>query len=421
MRLTFSINGILVIILAGIITGCSDNGSNEESNAFFVVKVNTPDSSNDYSGLTIQFGTSDNATVLAESTIDNDGQATLNIDINQYASQTVWFCIPGVVKYFHPLTAAEIDAQTLTLPDKDKGSTLQTTEGSPQVGGRYIVNDWIVALYMGVNKDGKSDTVPLYWATGNVIATKTNVANSDCSEVAFHIATFQESCNEAKVGGTDFLCNDARLIGESADGYVAIDAGEQWDLFGFGDASGVALYLNYKKKYVEVTKQIQGGSYIYDVSGNADCDIATAHIGALWRTPTGGNGAYNEFAALEDNSEEYLNLQPDGTNWYEGETLLGFKYEYEIKEKGKALTTNTLYIPAAGYSHGSFTDGRGTTGFYWSATADPTCTPPYVPNGTYQGEVKEYTTAFNYGFMNGEAKWYPHPRVSGQSVRPVCE
>lgn len=421
MRLTFLINGILTILLAGIITSCSDNDNNEESRAFFVVKANTPDSSNDYSGLTIQFGTSDNAAVLAESTIDKVGQATLNIDINQYASQTVWFCIPGVVKYFHPLTTAEIEAQALTLPDKDKGSTLQTTEGSPQAGGKYIANDWIVALYMGVNKDGKSDTAPLYWATGNVIATKTNVANSDYSEVAFHIATFEESCNEVEADGSHFIYNDTRLINESTDGYVAIDAGEQWNLFGFGDKSGVVLYFQNVKKYVEETKQTQGDSYIYDVSGKADYDIATAHIGALWRTPTGGNGAYNEFAALEDNSEEYLNLQPDGTNWYEDGVFRGLKYEYEIKEKGKTLTTNTLYMPAAGYGHNSFVGGRGTTGFYWSATADPTCTPPYVPNGTYPGEVKKYTTAFNYGFMNGEAKWYPHPRVSGQSVRPVCE
>ena len=416
------ISGILIIMQTGILTACSNNDSNEENNIHFIVEVNVPDSSNDYRGLTLQFGTSDNATVLAESTIDKEGQATLNIDINKYAGQTVWFCIPSIVKYFHPLTPAEVKAQTLTLPDKDKGSTLQTVEGSPQAGGKYNVNDWIVALYMGVNKNGISDT-PIYWATGNLIATKTNAANSNSTEVSFHIATFEESRKEGDANTIDLVGSDTRLFSETNDGYTALNAGEQWDLYSYGDASGIMIYLQTKNlaQFVKAAKQEQGASYIFNVSGNKECDIATAHLGTLWRTATGGKDAHNEFAGFEDNSEGYANLQPDGVAWFENEVKLGYKYDYVIKSNGKVLTTNTLYLPATGYRHGPNAGGRGKAGFYWSATADPTCTPPYVPNGQYQGEVKEYTTAFNYGFLNGEILWFPHPRTSGQAIRPVCE
>lgn len=61
------------------------------------------------------------------------------------------------------------------------------------------------------------------------------------------------------------------------------------------------------------------------------------------------------------------------------------------------------------------------SGWYWSGAADPTCTTPYVPNGTYEGEVTERTTAFNYGFLQGKLQWFPHPRTSIQAIRPVTE
>ncbi len=417
MKKSLSIKGVLAAVLIGFFTGCSDDEKGEDNRFSFVVNAVDAGSSMDCKGLALQFGTADKAVAMAEATIDKDGLATFNVDISKYADQTVWFCIPNVVKYFHQLTPVEIEKQMLSLPDKDKGSTLRTTT---QIGGKYTENDWIVALYMGVNKDGNTST-PIYWATGNLIATKINAANAGPSAVSYHIATFEETCREADAKGVAYVGGDERLVNETADAYMALDAGEQWDFYCFGDASGTMLFKNVEK-LVEVAKQKQGDSYIFNVSGSKNWDIATAHLGTLWRTPTGGKDAHNEFAAFEDNSEGYEGLQPDGVVWKENDVKLGYKYDYTIEHNGKVITTNTLYIPAAGYRHDAMTVGaRGIAGFYWSATADPTCTIPYVPNGEYKGEVKEYTTAFNYGFLKGEILWFPHPRTSGQAIRPVCE
>lgn len=419
MKFANWINLMSSIILTITFINCSDDENKTEGTiSSFVVKTTVSGSPNIYSGLTIQFGISDNTEVLANSTINKDGKATLPIDLSEYANKTIWLCIPGIVKYFHPLTQAEVEAKTLTLPDKDKGSTLQTAEGSPQAGGKYYVNDWIVALYMGVNKGGNSD-IPLYWASGNLIATKINAEGSDNSEVVFHIATADESKAESldkNYGGTG-----NSIIANTADAYTPFPIGTQWDIFGYGDSSGKKLYDTDKlEQYLVATKQWQGSFIVYDTNTDKEYDIAHVQLAGTWRTPTGGKG-FNEFAAFEDDSEEYLDLKPDGTRWLEDDVSLGYKYEYEVKIGSKTITTNTLYFPSTGYRHAAFEGGRGYSGWYWSSTADPTGTPPYVPNGSYTGTVTEKTTAFNFGFMGSTAQCYPHPRTSGQSIRPVSE
>ena len=67
----------------------------------------------------------------------------------------------------------------LVLPDKDGGSILPTSSpitrvDAPQSSIGIYKNEWIVALYMGINKDSsiESSTTSIYWATGNLIATK---------------------------------------------------------------------------------------------------------------------------------------------------------------------------------------------------------------------------------------------------------
>lgn len=418
MKFSAITNGILAMALLGCLVGCSDDDDNK-----VIFAVNANDMGFSGEGLSLQFGTSDNANVLAEAVIGKDGQVVLEMDINQYANKTVWFCIPGVVKYFHQITPVEAANNQLTLPNKDKGSTLRTAAGSTQAGGKYIDNDWIVALYMGVNKGGNSDT-PIYWATGNLIATKTNPANSGASQVHFHVATFEESCQEATAGYS--VCGDKnRLVQETADGYQAIEAGEQWDLYSYGDASGVMLYYKDIDTFCKQAKQEKGNTFLFEISGNKDCDIATAQLGSAWRTPTGGFSGCNpknEFAAFEDTSDEYKNIKPDAVEWSIDGSKYGCRYDYDIVCDGKVITTNTLYIPFTGYTHGTFAKGRGRTAFYWSSTADASFTQkPYVPNGEYTDPFNPNTTAFNYGYLQGEITWYPHPRTSGQAIRPVCE
>lgn len=423
---TWNTHLFVVLLIVLMFVSCSNDENQQEVKLAFTVETTVASTVNYYAGQTLQIGIADNVEPLASEIIEQDGSVVFQLDRILCEGESLWFCVPGIVKFFHVLTSSEAGEQRLVLPDKDKGSTLLTEGSDTQIGGKYYKNDWIVALYMGINKEGASDGVPIYWATGNLIATKTNAANSDSTEVSFHVATFEESCEEANSSTINYVGIDERLVDNSSDAYVALDPGEQWDLFSFGDASGVMLYFRNLNEFVVQAHQMDGSNVLYDISGNENCDIATAQLGGLWRVPTCGYSGYNvqnEYAAFEDDSEEYLNLQPDATEWFDedGEKL-GYKYEYEIEIDGKVVTINTLYWPSTGYRHSAtFVSGRGLSGWYWSATADPTCTSPYVPNGTYEGEVTEKTTAFNYGFLQNELKWFPHPRTSAQAIRPICE
>lgn len=414
--MNFNFSRIFFPLLCGcVLWSCSDY----EAFHSFVVDTTESGLSKGH-GLSVQIGVPGQEESLVASTVNEEGKVIFDVDLSRYVNQTVWVCIPGVVKYFHVLTQEEVNAGLLVLPDKDGGSTLLTVSGSPQAGGKYYVNDWIVSYYMGINRGGNSD-IPVYWASGNLIATKINAEDSEESEVAYHIATMDETKAEA-VDGV-FLGMDSRLKANVPDAYVALPAGTQWDLFSFGDGSGKMLYADSElERYVVDSGQMQGDEIVYDTNSSHGCDIARVQLGGSWRTPSGGKGQFNELAALEDDAEGYQDMKPDAVEWLEDGVKLGYKYEYSVEVNGEVITTNTLYFPAAGYRHSTdFAGGRGVSGWYWSSTADPTCTTPYVPNGTYEGEVTERTTAFNYGFLQGKLQWFPHPRTSIQAIRPVTE
>lgn len=98
-----------------------------------------------------------------------NGKAVILTDLNAYSGKPIWFCIPKVVKYFHTLTAEELNGKELVLPDKDGGSILPTSSpitrvDAPQSSIGIYENEWIVALYMGINKDGsiESSATPIY-------------------------------------------------------------------------------------------------------------------------------------------------------------------------------------------------------------------------------------------------------------------
>lgn len=77
-------------------------------------------------GLSVQIGVPGQEESLVASTVNEEGKVIFDVDLSGYVNQTVWVCIPGVVKYFHVLTQEEVNAGLLVLPDKDGGSTLQT-------------------------------------------------------------------------------------------------------------------------------------------------------------------------------------------------------------------------------------------------------------------------------------------------------
>ncbi len=400
----------LLLLASVVLSACSDDKEKEIAKSFTVYTLAEGVDDN-YEGLPLQVGLEGDTQPFALGTIDSKGEAHLSIDMLQYAEKNLWFCIPKVAKFFHRLSAAEALARQITLPDKEAGSTLDATG---------LGNDWIVALYMGVDKDGVAGQEPIYWATGNLIAVKTNGAGDGATQAAFHIASAEESRLEAQQS-SPFVGQDSRLVADVTDAYAALPQGSRWDLYGFGDASGLMLYNNLNA-YVAATGQKDGDIIAYDVSGAARFDIARAQLGSTWRVPTGGFGPHNEFAAFEDSSEEYATLLPNASVWEENGASYGLEYVYTVEANGRRVTTNTLRLPATGYRHAaSFAGGRGKSLWYWSATADPTATPPYVPQGTYEGTVDETTTAFNYGAFAAKPRWYPHPRTSGQAIRPVTE
>ena len=370
-----------------------------------------------YKGLTLQVGEAGSTVPLSQAVVDDSGCAAFTIDLTPYVGKNLWFCVPKMVKFFHTLQAAEASAMRLRLPDKDGGSTLDASG---------LGNDWIVALYMGINKDGSSD-IPIYWATGNLIAVKTSEAGEP-SEVAYHIADAAETTREG-LADNGLVGLDDRLISNVPDGYVNMPAGSKWDMFGFGDKTGLMLYdMNLHKEYSIATGQMsEDRSVVYwDISGDARFDAARAQLGGLWRLPTCLDSGPNEFAAFEDGCAEYANLLPDGETYGEsGVTSFGMQYRHPVVIAGREVTVNTLQFPAAGFRHANEQYGAvGVYCLYWGGNADPKGTIPYTPGGNSWAEGKtmpKWFTAFNYGWLDNMLTWFPHPRTSSEALRPVTE
>jgi len=307
------------------------------------------------------------------------------------AGMKIWVCIPKVVKYFHTLTADELKNLKLVLPDKDKGSTLKAT---PTAGGKAYENDWIVALYMGINKDGATgdNAVPIYWATGNLMATKTNDANSGATKAAFHISTVAEAAGE---GGNIFLGQNPYRIPEgisvsSSDGFAGCAIGVQWNLFTWGKPTGLVTSTqnsDYNSFATAKDESICGTEH----------DICRVQLGGNWRLPSGG----------ETSGELYV-LKDKITSQY-NDNGLGLKYDYTFTTDFRQSITNTLAFPSAGYRYGS--DGNteeedpgisATVGNYWSGTA--------------------YSSTHAYSmYFYAVPRWQTQERKYALAVRPVTE
>lgn len=411
------ISSLLLFLSAVLFIACSANdtpsGPIIDNDQVFTVNTGL----DFYKGLTLQVGESGSTVPFGETVVDNTGCAEFNIDLTPYIGKNLWFCVPKMVKFFHTLKAAEATAMRLSLPDKDGGSTLDATG---------LGNDWIVALYMGINKDGNSD-IPIYWATGNLMAVKTSAAGEP-SEVAYHIADATETEREG-LADNGLVGLDDRLVTNVADGYVNMPAGSKWDMYGFGDKTGLALFdMDKHKEYSIATGQMsEDRSVVYwDISGDARFDAARAQLGGLWRLPTCKNSGPNEFAAFEDDCEEYANQLPDGEFYGEsGVTSFGTQYRYPVVIGGREVTVNTLQFPAAGFRHANKLYGAvGQYCLYWGGNADPAGSIPYTPDGSEWAEGKtmpKWFTAFNYGWLDGMLTWFPHPRTSSEAIRPVTE
>ena len=407
MKKLFSIT---FIVLCFFIVACSNNDNAKGS---FTV-VTTTVGENYYSGLTMQIGLAGSTDVISEALIDKNGKGVFYVDLSSLVGKEIWFCVPKMVKFFHTISVAEADGGAVVLPDKDGGSTLDYSG---------LKNDWIVALYLGVNKDGTAEGAPLYWATGNLMAVKTSEAGGP-SKVSYHIADLQESEEEGCVGNT-MVGLDERLKTNVLDGYEDMPAGSKWDQFAFGDPTGLMLYDNNKTDVFCIDSgQMKSDStdIVFDICGDARFDAARAQLGGLWRLPTCGKTGVNEFAAFEDDCEEYADLLPDGVPYGTSGVSFGMDYNYTVSIDGKKVTVNTLRLPATGFRHANdMYAGTAKFCLYWGGIADPTGTAPFVPGKIIDKTMEPFFTAFNYGFLDERKTWFPHPRSSTQSIRPVTE
>ena len=138
--------------------------------------------------------------------------------------------------------------------------------------------------------------------------------------------------------------------------------------------------------YDKSDSELQSAGYI-DSTGNlvAAHDAATAHLGAPWRMPTSA-----EMSALISNCT---------TTWITTNGVSGLLVTGE-----GAYMDRSIFLPSAGYGgYGSYLDGAGSIGLYWSAT-------PY-------SAISD--RAWCLYFYSGNFRRDYNYRCGGRSVRPV--
>ena len=139
--------------------------------------------------------------------------------------------------------------------------------------------------------------------------------------------------------------------------------------------------------YGKDKSQLQSAGYI-DATGKlvAKCDAATVHLGAPWRMPT-----TTELAALFNNCD---------TEWMMRNGVSGRL----VKGRG-GYSSESIFLPAAGYGYDSTFDTLSSCGCYWSST-------PYSLDSSYAWSLDFYP-GYYYSQRDNI------PRRCGLSVRPV--
>ncbi len=268
-------------------------------------------------------------------------------------------CIPNVVKFFHKVTTADIANKCFVLPDKNNGSTLLA---EPTIAGKPYVNDWIVALYMGVDAANGN---ALYWATGNLIAVKTN--DGAPSEMSFFIADATITTQESNT-----TANPYRIFGtETEDRFADSSNGTMTDMFESADPSGLRGINNNEHT-------LKWSSDQWDYSGTKN-DICTEQLGQNWRLPV-YNGGYEA-----ETPSEMQNLRKK-TN----EKAVNNTYTYTYtNERG---IVNTLVLPWCGGRTGSTQAKRA---LYMSGTISNNAEQIYILDSqTYWCDTRRGNTKY---------------------------
>ena len=170
---------------------------------------------------------------------------------------------------------------------------------------------------------------------------------------------------------------------------LGLPSGLKWATCNVG-ASLPSEYGNYyawgeiepKENYTQ-ENCLTWGQEIGDISGNPQYDAARANWGGTWRMPT-----KSEFEELIEECE--------------------WEWTSEGENRGYRVTGtngNSIFLPAAGYRHGTSLYDAGSIGYYWSST-------PYESNTQY---------AYFLDFFSDNHDTYWYGRYRGRSVRPVSE
>ena len=156
----------------------------------------------------------------------------------------------------------------------------------------------------------------------------------------------------------------------------ASSPGDYGDYYAWGETSTKSSY--------DEDNSATYGKQMGSIAGNPTYDVARKKWGSPWRLPTKA-----EFDELIDNCTWTRTTQ----NGHNG-------YKVTSKKNG-----NSVFLPAAGWRVGALSYGRGTDGFYWSAT----------PNES--DSVSAYYLIFYEGYLGT----YCYNRSDGHRVRPVCD
>ena len=132
---------------------------------------------------------------------------------------------------------------------------------------------------------------------------------------------------------------------------------------------------------------VTSGEPMFDFSGNAQYDAATANWGGSWRMPT---------KEQMEELVEYCEWEWTQVNGVNGAKVIG-------------PNGSCIFLPAAGYRTGSFRYYGGYNGYYWSSTQ-------------YVSGALSFECAYSLYFDNGgEDVDRDYNRYYGFTVRPITE
>ena len=127
---------------------------------------------------------------------------------------------------------------------------------------------------------------------------------------------------------------------------------------------------------------------------DAEDDAARYNWGGIWRMPTSAD--FDELIATRNNNDYTWTWCDGSTTKYAGTDVAGWQVV-------RNSTGATLFLPAAGYRHGTGLDFVGSHGYYRSSSLDTGS-----PN-----------SAYSLNFNSGSRGTSTSSRRSGLSVRPV--